>query len=65
MYWSTSRTIVIEPGPAPKVDRKGQPYYTTNQPAKDVERVWLRLRVVRATRKLVRMGQYQPKHACA
>src|SRR5206468_9479099 len=42
----------------------GQPYYTTNRPAKDVERAWPSLGVVRATRMLVRMCQYQPKHAC-
>ena len=55
-YNTTSKV----PEPDPKVDRKGQPYYTTDQPIKPVERACYSSGVVRATLRshlsLVRMG---------
>src|SRR5438874_14308 len=42
--------------PPPKVDRQGQPYYITDQPAKPVESSGVARGTLGSTLKLVRMG---------
>ncbi|TMC97537.1 MAG: hypothetical protein E6J11_10120 [Chloroflexi bacterium] len=42
--------------PPPKVDRKGHPYYTTDQPAKAVESSGVARGTLGSTLQLVRMG---------